>query len=324
MQLHSFSAQEMQKTAEKQYEITKKTRRIAVQNGRPVDYGLSTPISIPLSIRDATPRIRSGSGTSRTTAASDSGDIDGPGQIPLTTSSSPSQPSTTGSGSFFYSPKASIPNPQLPSTNNAKSPTSTSVISPASVLSPIASRVRVQDADAREKYMRRNRSESSSTDAKSQTNAAFSNVLTVHDEVHNDFPQSGIISPRRLRPSASAAQLRHTHDAPNPAKNRIRAGTNPSAKPMPSVGHQLTRSSSTSNSLRSSTPTGTDEASNAYAGPPSQYAKFPEPPLPHQEESSTPTASRRKGFQILSKPLHALDHSSNHRRGISVAAVRGP
>lgn len=312
---YSFSTQEMQKTAEKQYEITKKTRRVVVQNGRPLDYGLSTPISIPPGIRDAIPRMRSGSGTSRTTATSDSGDIDGPGQVPLT-SSSPSQPSTTGSGSFFY-----IPNPQLPSANHAKPPTSASVINPASVLSPIASRVRVQDADAREKYMRRNRSESSSTDAKSQINATFPNVLTVRDETRN---QSGTISPRRLRPSASAAQLRHAHDVPNPAKNRIRAGTNPSAKPTPSVVPQLTRSSSTSNSLRSSTPTGTSEASNAYAGPPSQYAKFPEPPLPHQEEPSARTASRRKGFQILSKPLHALDHSSSHRRGISVTMVRGP
>jgi hypothetical protein len=183
--------------------------------------------------------------------------------------------------------------------------------------------VREQDADAREKYMRRNRSGSSSTDTKSQTGATFSSGLAVHDEVPNDLSQSGTITPRRLRPSASAAQLRNTPDSPNLAEHRNRAGTNPSAKPLPSPIPQLSRSSSTSNSPRTSILTGAAEDPNVYHGPPSQYAKFPEPP-PANEDSSTPIASRRKGFQILSKPSHALDHSSNHRRGMSATAVRGP
>jgi hypothetical protein len=80
----------------------------------------------------------------------------------------------------------------------------------------------------------------------------------------------------------------------------------------------LTRSSSISNS--SFVPAGDDES---YHGPPSQYARFPEPP-PIQEDSTTPTTARRKAFQILSKPLPALDQSSNHRRGMSAASVRGP
>ncbi|KAF5364204.1 hypothetical protein D9756_000487 [Leucocoprinus leucothites] len=325
---YSFSTQEMQKTAEKQYEVTKKTRRAAVQNGRPLELGVTTPINIPPGVRDAAPRMRSGSGTSRTTTTSDSGDIDGPGQTPRTTSSSPSQPSTTGSGSFFYSPKSSGHNSQVQSTSSmatfsgpmAVGKSSPSVMNAASVLSPIASRVREQDADAREKYMRRNRSESSSTDTKSQTGATFSSGLTAHDEAPSDLPQNGTITLRRLRPSASAAQLRHTHDHPNPAENRNRAGTSPSANPtLP----QLTRSSSTSKSLRPSvSTTGAGEDPNAYHGPPSQYAKFPEPPP--QEDSTTPTTPRRKAFQILSKPSHALDHSSNHRRGMSATAVRGP
>ncbi|KAJ3563370.1 hypothetical protein NP233_g8982 [Leucocoprinus birnbaumii] len=325
---YSFSTQEMQKTAEKQYEVTKKSRRVAVQNGRPVDFGLSTPINIPPGVRDAGPRMRSGSGTSRTTTTSDSGDVDGPSQTPRTTSSSPSQPSTTGSGSFFYSPKSSGHNPQMPSTSSlatfsgptAAGKTSSSTIN--SVLSPITSRIREQDANARKNYMQRNRSESSSTDTRSQTGATYSSGLTVHNETITDLPPTGAITPRRLRPSASAAQLRHTHDHPSHAENRSRAGTNPSANPTPSPLPQLTRSSSTSNSVRTSSPSaGASEDPTAYHGPPSQYAKFPEPP-PAQEDSTTPTTSRRKAFQILSKPSHALDHSSNHRRGMSATATR--
>ncbi|KXN86415.1 Inversin [Leucoagaricus sp. SymC.cos] len=81
---YSFSTQEMQKTAEKQYEITRKSRRTAIQNGRPLDFGSSSPINMPPGAREAIPRMRSGSGTSRTTTTSDSGDFDGPGQTPLT------------------------------------------------------------------------------------------------------------------------------------------------------------------------------------------------------------------------------------------------
>lgn len=319
----------MQKTAEKQYELTKKSRRTALQNARPLDYTTSTPINIPPGSRDVLPRMRSGSGTSRTTATSDSGDIDTHGQTPLTASSSPSQPST-GSGSFFYSPKSSGHNiPHVPSSSSMATFSGATVagkpaINPASALSPIASRVREQDADAREKYMRRNRSESSSTDNKSQTGSTFSAALAAHDEVPNDYSRSGTITPRRLRPSASAAQLRTNHDSPIPVgEHRSRAGTNPSVKPALSPVPQLTRSSSISNSLRSFTPTtgGVEEAEN-YHGPPSQYAQFPEPPGA-QEDTSTPTAGRRK-FHLLSKPSHGLEIPSNHRRGMSATAVRGP
>lgn len=327
-----FSTQEMQKTAEKQYELTKKSRRTAIQNGRPLDFGTSTPISIPSGARDAVPRMRSGSGTSRTTATSDSGDFDGRGQTPLTTSSSPSQPST-GSGSFFYSPKTSGHHiPHAPSASSmatisgslvaGKSSANATIINPVSALSPIANRVREQDADAREKYMRRNRSGSSSTDNKSQTGSTFSSALAVYDEVPNDHSRSDTITPRRLRPSASAAQLRSTHDSPAP-ESRSRAGTNPSAKPAPSPVPQLTRSSSISNSLRSFIQVGPAGGTENYHGPPSQYAQFPEPPTA-QEDSSTPTAARRKAFQLLSKQSHTVDHSSNHRRGMSATAVRGP
>ncbi|KAF9451658.1 ankyrin [Macrolepiota fuliginosa MF-IS2] len=327
---YSFSTQEMQKTAEKQYELTKKSRRVAVQNGRPLDYGGSTPINIPAGARDILPRMRSGSGTSRTTATSDSGEFDVHGQTPLTASSSPSQPST-GSGSFFYSPKTPGHHiPHVPSANSmatfsGATASGKPVKNAASALSPIANRVRAQDADAREKYMHRNRSGSSSTDNRSQTGSTFSGGLAVHDEVPLDHPQSGTVTPRRLRPSVSAAQLRSTNDSPIPVgEHRSRAGTNPSTKATPSIIPQLNRSSSTSNSLRSFTPIGTGiEEGESYYGPPSQYAQFPEPPTA-QEDTSTPTAARRK-FHLLSKPSHGgVDLSSNHRRGMSATAVRGP
>ncbi|KAF7776024.1 hypothetical protein Agabi119p4_4417 [Agaricus bisporus var. burnettii] len=270
---YSFSTQEMQKTAEKQYELTKKSRRAGLQNGRPLDFGTSPPINIPPSMRDQVPRMRSGSGTSH----------------------------------FFFS---------FPTFHGIRMATfsgSLASLNPVSALAPIANRVRTQDADARGKYMLRNRSGSSSTDNKSQSGSAFSNALAIHDELptSSDRLHSGSMTPRRLRPSASAAQLRSRHDSPAPGI-RTRAGTNPMAST------QLTRLSSITNS-----PFVPGRDAETYHGPPSQYARFPEPP-PIQEDSSTPTAARRKAFQILSKPLPPVDHSSNHRRGMSATAVRGP
>ncbi len=321
----------MQKTAEKQYEMTKKSRRTAIQNGRTLDYGTSAPINIPPGSRDAIPRMRSGSGTSRTTTTSDSGDLDFHGQTPHTSSSSPSQPST-GSGSFFYSPKSSGHRiPHLPSANSistlsettvaGKSPANVPAVNPA-MLSSFANRLRERDADAREKYMRRNRSGSSSTDNMSQTGSTFPKTLAVHDEVPS-YTHSGTETPRRLRPSASAAQLRTANDSSSLTgmpEHRSRSGTNPSMK----SGPQLTRSSSISNSLRSYIDAGgTEEETESYHGPPSQYAQFPEPPLV-QEDSSTPTPGRRKAFHLLSKPSNNGETSPNHRRGMSANAVRGP
>lgn len=315
--------------------MTKKSRRTAIQNGRTYDYGTSVPINIPPGSRDAVPRMRSGSGTSRTTATSDSGDLDPHGQTPHTTSSSPSQPST-GSGSFFYSPKSSghrIPH-LLPSVNSisalsetttvgGKSALNAPAVNPTTALSSLANRVRERDADAREKYMRRNRSGSSSTDNMSQAGSNFSSALAAHDEVPA-YSHSGTETPRRLRPSASAAQLRTANDASSSLmgmpEHRSRSGTNPSMK----SGAQLTRSSSISNSLRSYIGTsGTAEEAESYHGPPSQYAQFPEPPLA-QEDSSTPTPGRRKAFNLLTKTSNNGDLSPNHRRGMSATVVRGP
>jgi len=206
-----------------------------------------------------------------------------------------------------------------------KSSANAPAVNPATALSPFANRVRERDADAREKYMRRNRSGSSSTDNMSQNGSTFSSALAAHEEVPN-YSHSGTETPRRLRPSASAAQLRTTNDASSLTgipEHRSRAGTNPSMKSTPS-GPQLTRSSSISNSMRSYIDTSEIvEEGESYHGPPSQYAQFPEPPLA-QEDSSTPTPGRRKAFHLLSKSSKDGDLSSNHRRGMSATAVRGP
>ncbi|KAK2466307.1 hypothetical protein APHAL10511_001949 [Amanita phalloides] len=128
--------------------------------------------------------------------------------------------------------------------------------------------------------------------------------------------------PRRLRPSASAAQLRTSSESPaakSQTENRSRAGTNPTAaRPtLPSIP-MLTRST-TSDSLRSLfIAEQNDEEEDSYVGPPSQYAQFPGPPA---REDPAPTVNRRKGLHMLLKSS-AADVAS-HRRGMSATSVRG-
>jgi hypothetical protein len=195
--------------------------------------------------------------------------------------------------------------------------------------------MRERDADAMEKYMRRNRSGSqgtSSTENRSQNGSNYSSAgpLTRGDDTStlNHLPTSGSTTPRRLRPSFSAMQLRSetlsngiNHVQPD---SRNRAGTNP-IRPSPSPLPLLTRSSSTSNSPHSLTSPDRSviEEPETYIGPPSQYAQFPEPPLPI-EDSTMPTAGRRKAFHhLLSKPLPSLETSgTSHRRGMSANSVR--
>ena len=201
--------------------------------------------------RQATSRMRSGSGTSRTTATSDSGELDSNGLVPgqvgqssLSASSSPSQPSaasnffhihhnsphvSSASGAGTFSAPGGIPH------GTGLNPPSAN---PASALSPIATRMRERDADAMEKYMRRNRSESqgtSSTDTGSNYASAgpSANGDNITSLAH--IPISGSTTPRLLRPSISAAQLRTTPESlttvttqPQP-ESRNRSGTNPTA-----------------------------------------------------------------------------------------------
>lgn len=286
--------------------------------------------------RQATNRMRSGSGTSRTTATSDSGELDSNGLAPqrsqssLSASSSPSQPSA-GQNSFSTHLSSTSSGPQLTHSSSLNPPPPNH---PASALSPVATRMRERDADAMEKYMRRNRSGSqgtSSTDNKSQNGSSFSSAgpSADGDDISSlsHLTPSGSVTPRRLRPSMSAAQLRTTAEplsiVANTAQseNRNRSGTNPTAS-RPSLP-MLSRSSSTSNSHPLMSPESVFEESESYTGPPSQYAQFPEPPLA-AEDNSTPVAGRRLAFHILSKPLPDINGSSSHRRGMSAtASVRG-
>ncbi|KAG6869303.1 hypothetical protein C0993_000056 [Termitomyces sp. T159_Od127] len=302
------------------------------------------PPNLPSRHRDTRARMRSSSGTSRsTTTTSDFGDLDSNGlatglsQSSFSASSSPSQPST-GSNSYYHTQHLTSPMTATSSTLTFSGSSSTNQASslnpPANSLaslSPIANRVRERDADARERYLSRNRSGSqgtSSTDYRSQNGSFFASAgpsangdnITALNSVSN----GGTSTPRRLRPSASAVQLRTVHTPAHTIhtlpESRHRAGTGSSQRSVSSA--LLTRSLSTSTSPRSMTP-GVEE-SESYMGPPSQYAQFPEPPLPNEEETSTPVVQhRRKAFHILSKPLPPIDASINHRRGMSANVVRG-
>lgn len=344
----------LQDSARLQYENNKRARRNVFAQAAAMGSewvrnagGLSTTSLLAIT-GEPTPRMRSGSGTSRTTS-SDGGDMDfsgfGPGarsQSSLSLSSSPSQPSAT-SGSFFHGQQGHYA-PQITATNSVASFTTSnsttqnshfnSLINPASALSPIANRVRERDMDAMEKYLRRNRSGSgtSSTDNKSYNGPGFSSAgPSAHgDDITalNRLPLGSNTTPRRLRPSMSAAQLRTTNEssaAVGTQELRSRSGTNPStSRPTLSPPPLLIRTTSASNSAL--VEQSSDQVHNepeSYTGPPSQYAKFPDPP-PTAPETTAPPTSRRKAFLLLSKPLPPHDSSSaNHRRGMSATSVRG-
>ncbi|PPQ83294.1 hypothetical protein CVT25_004033 [Psilocybe cyanescens] len=354
---YSFSTRDtLQDTARVQFENKKKERRnifaqaaqAALRGG---EWGNSTHSSNPPPVpaKDAllASRMRSGSGTSRTTATSESGDPEPmiAGQL----SSSPSQPSTGSSSGFFAQSNLSHHTPQVPSMSStasgylgpaqSKNATLSPPPNPASALSPIANRMRERDADAMEKYLNRNRSGSqgtASTDNKSQNGSHFASAGPSANGDDITALMSGSITPRKLRPSASAAQLRTTQSSSSASSgstipqpdNRNRSGTGPSnnragTSPFPS----LARSSSMSKSLRSiaSADRISFDDSESYAGPSSQYALFPEPPAV-PEDQSTPTNGRRKAFHILAKPLQSFEtttSSNGHRRGMSSTSVRG-
>ncbi|KAF8812564.1 ankyrin [Phlegmacium glaucopus] len=348
---YSFSTRDtLQDTARMQFENNKKQRRniFAQAAARGNEWGSSLPVPPPVPAKDrVAPRMRSGSGTSRTTATSDSGEPDNlAGQL----STSPSQPST-GSGSVFFShslashhaPHGAPSNgtaPQAPPKGSLLNPPP----NPASALSPIANRMRERDADAMEKYLLRSRSGSqgtSSTDTKSQNGSTFASAGPSANGDDITALISGSVTPRRLRPSVSAAQLRTSQpsntsgsgNAIPPTDPRTGSSTSPTTgatrggvSPIP----LLTRSSSMSKSLRSiaSVDRLTFDEAEEYTGPSKQYAQFPSSILSRvvKEENGVPaTNGRRKGFHILSKPLHSFETStgSSHRRKTSAASTRG-
>lgn len=346
--IYRFSTRDtLQDTARIQFENNKKQRKniyaqAAMKGG---EWGASPHIPtgppVPAKDRLMASRMRSGSGTSRTTATSDSGDQEPviAGQL----SSSPSQPSTGSSSGFFAQPSSSHHTPHGQSMSNipAPVPLKNSALSPpanpASALSPIANRMRERDADAMEKYLNRNRSGSqgtASTDNKSQNGSHYTSAGPSYNGDDITALISGSVTPRKLRPSASAAQLRTTPFANNASSgnpiprpdSRNRSGTGPDRRPGIAPLPVLARSSSTSKSLRSiaSADRINFDDPESYVGPPSQYAQFPEPPAV-TEDHSTPTNGRRKAFHILAKPLQSFETTVNsgHRRGMSSTSVRG-
>ncbi|KAJ7129531.1 ankyrin repeat-containing domain protein [Mycena epipterygia] len=346
---YSFTTQDtLQDTARLQVENNKKSRRgvFAQAAARGNEWsGAQANMPPPVSskardFKQSPNRMRSGSGTSRTTTTSDSGEVDSNGLAPAHRSQSSSSSPSNAPNPFL--------SPHGPSSSNGSFPTSSpsmmrgpSPLNPPSnsALSPVANRMRERDADAREKYLNRNRSGSqgtSSTDNKS-LNGSFQNGSIQNGSFYSSsgsidgddvsaltrLGASGSVTPRRLRPSMSAAQLRTnpaealnilTNLPSSSSENRSRAGTNPTA-PRPTLP-ELSRSSSISTSPRGLN-------GESYTGPPSQYAQFPEPPLVAPDDSSTPTVGRRLPFHLLSKPIPSSD-PPNHRRGMSATSVRSP
>ena len=337
----SFSTKDtLQDTARMQFEINKKQRRniFAQAAARGNEWGCILPNPPPVPAKDhMNSRMRSGSGTSRTTATSDNGELDNliTGQL----SSSPTQHST---GSTFFGHSLSSYRAPLASTSNGTtsqvSPGSTKgslpvlnpTPNPASALSPIANRMRERDADAMEKYLLRSRSGSqgtSSTDTKSQNGSTFTSAGPSANGDDITALISGSVTPRRLRPSMSAAQLRTTQSSNTSgsgksilqADSRTGSSTSPTASTTRGVVSPiplLTRSSSMTKSLRSiaSADQLSFDDAEKHAGPPSVSARFP-----------SVTNGRRKGFHILSKPPPSFETStgSSHRRKTSATSTRG-
>ena len=286
-------------------------------------------------------RNRSGSAASYTTATSDSGDVE---SLPSGYSSSSlhntyrSGASSSGSTGTF---SASSPTPAFshPSSN------------PASALSPIASRVRKQDANAMEAYLRRNRSGSGSTEVKTVEfpspavhpgNTPTSSRSSVNGDSITSLPGvRGSVTPRRrLRPSSSAAQLRNharppfivtTTAASQDISSRNRAGTNPTTRMPNSPGSPQTdtfgpvspsgRALPSRNSSLNALSTSKDNAEpESFAGPSSDYAVFPDPPEEDPSPTVTPTVTNtptrhRLPFHILSKPSLPLPSIDLHHHG---------
>lgn len=310
---YSFNTKDtLQDTARLQYENKKNSRKniyaskASERAATPTPPIAITPLPRDRDFRLQLPRTRSGSGT---TSTSDSGELDSNGLTPgphssHSVASSPSQPSASSMSHYHSSHSGNL-------SQSSMAPYQSSLNN--SALSSLANRVRERDADAIEKY--RNRSESqgtSSTENRSQNGS----YISANGDDSSSVNGLGSTTPKRLRPSISASQLRSTSPIPSPqpsAEVRSRSGTHPTS-PLAGPTPVLTRS--TSVSVTSPSPD-----LETYTGPPSQYAQFPEPPV--LEEGTSTMASRRMAFHPSTKHPHleALSAAA-HRRGMSAASVR--
>ena len=285
--------------------------------------------------------MRSGSGGSRTTATSDSGDFEG-GNLTIAgsstlsaSSSSPSQTSPYSNGySHAFGSSGNIPSASSTGTFSVPSPGSSMaplVANAAAALTPIATRMRERDADAMEKYMRRNRSGSASTDTKSQNGSSLSSAGPSDDITSlSSSHASGTSTPRKvLRPSVSAAQLQSSKNKPPSVSTtpsdffRSRSGTNPTAAKPTLISLVptpiLTRSSSNASDSRVLI----EEPDEMVVGPSIQYAKLAEPLSSRPDSPSLPATQtgRRLPFNLLSKTLGSTE-GGTHRRGVSATSIR--
>jgi uncharacterized protein len=365
----------LQDTAREQFEFSRRARRNvyaqAAQRGNEL-HGAPAPVPIQPKLRDfsgTTVRMRSGSGTSRTTNTSDSGDHqDFIGLRParsyssLSTTSSPSNtaqsllnPTTSPNAGTSTLPKPS-PGPSASSSASLAFPNGSGLSH--SALSPIASRMRENDAAAMDKYLQKTRNRSGSgdtlsSDPRSHKDSTFSSKSTSTANGDPSFSSAGpsangdditslqsiFPAPRRvLKTSASASQLRTTAQSSSSAMigvdatARTRSGTSPTL-PRGTSGPTATSPPPDRQqfaSPTSSTPLRTPPASSdkQYTGPSRDYAQFPEPPrtlVPppppkdkEKESSSRLPSGRRLPFNLLSKPP---GEGSGHRRGASATAV---
>lgn len=288
-------------------------------------------------------RMRSGSGTSRTTTTSDSGEYDN--------HSTPSRSRYVPPAFSSLSPQRNgtplPPPPQSPPYPSASSVGSNSILSVPSPspaphgslapapgaapgLSPVANRMRERDMEAMEKYKLRSRSGSGatvSTDATSQNGSAVSSGGKSRDDdvaSLQSYMTVGSVAPRRLlRPSASAAQLRDTPFMSSPATpatsrqadTRNRSGTDPDILQSSTTSPKAERApASPATPTQSSARPPLIKASNSrdsskdveFTGPSSEFAKFPPPPAgpPPVERSHTPTLLSRRLPFLLSSHKH--------------------
>lgn len=325
----------LESTARAQVELNRKRRRVFAQAAaRAAEFDGFEPQMRTLGVEHAM-RNRSGSAASHTTATSDSGDVESlpSGQSYNSGILSTSPQNTHRSGASSSSSTGPFSASSTPSFSYSGTTLFSSVANPvsnpASALSPIASRVREQDASAMEAYLRRNRSGSGSTDVKTTTTESgvpspaaplgstpVSSGSSVNGDGLASLPDvSGSVAARhRLRPSFSAAQLRNYGKAPftvttptstQDTTSRNRAGTNPTTavassmrSPLsdsfgPTTSAAAVRALPSRNSSLNALSTMKDETEvEKLTGPPSEYAVFPDPP--EEEDSSlnaTPTVT---------------------------------
>ncbi|KAF9653395.1 ankyrin [Thelephora ganbajun] len=342
----------LQDTARIQFENNKRARRQvfaqAAQKGteRTPDAAISPP-RIRQRNGSGSHRLRSGSGASRMTGGTTSeSDFDGSSSLlhgRYTSNSPMSSPSThsthlpsAGSIPQHYNQMSagtpstfSVPSPSL--SMNSGTPTT------QSTLSPITTRMLERDADAMEKYKRRNRSGSAgttSTDAPSQTESIGNLNGADREEVVPPMNSlvNGSVRPRRLlRPSASAAQLRSNGSGlglvSKSSQEMLRSRSGMGPLEIPPSGSNSSPNVTTPTRQKPGISTRTSSGHTAggmaddredgdYTGPSELYAQFPPPAttsrLPQTTKVSTSTT---KGMDRNGRvPAGITPATTSHRR----------